>query len=130
MYTKRAMSLRRAYYVSGKNKKLIADNFKMYRKAEEPAILRRNEETDEQLAQKKVAEEPGVSDRTKMRRQCNPKGPIGYLLETVHLQASAMDDGMRIHQHNQAPHRPVERSIPAHHTDDKECSCQEQDAQS
>ena len=55
------------------------------------------------MHRKKVAEEPGVSERTKMRRQCNPKGPIGYVLETVHLQGSAMDDGMRIHQHNQAP---------------------------
>jgi hypothetical protein len=28
---------------------------------------------------------------------------VGYMLETVHLQASAMDDDFKIHQHNQAP---------------------------
>ena len=28
---------------------------------------------------------------------------MGYLLETVHLQASAMGDGMKIHQYNQVP---------------------------
>ena len=96
----------------------------MYRKAKEPGILRGNEGVDEQLAAKQVAEEPGNSERTNMRRQCNPKGPLVYLLETVHLQASAMDDGMRNHQHN------VKCGIPAHHADGKECRCQTQNHES
>ena len=55
VYTKRAMSRRRAYYVSSSNKKLIEENFKMYRRAKEPGILRTSEGVDVQLAQKTVA---------------------------------------------------------------------------
>ena len=50
-----------------------------------------------------IAEEPGSSTRARMRRKCKPKGPVGYLLETIHLQASAIDEAKVIHQHNQPP---------------------------
>ena len=32
-----------------------------------------------------------------------PGGPVGFLLETVHMQAAAMYDEKVIHQQNQAP---------------------------
>ena len=36
-----------------------------------------------------------------MRRACKPKGPIGYLLESVHLQGAAMDKNFVVQQWNQ-----------------------------
>jgi hypothetical protein len=99
------MGMRRAYHISGANRRLIESNFKMYREAGEPGIAKAkgageggDTQRAKQLREKEVAEEPGTSTRTKMRRECNPKGPVGYMLETVHLQASAMDDDFKIHQ--------------------------------
>ena len=43
--------------------------------------------------------------RSKLRKQCNPKGPIGYLLETVQLNQASMDMDFNIWQYNQAPIR-------------------------
>ena len=42
-----------------------------------------------------------AQDRAEKRRQSNPQGPIGYLLETAHIQASCMDMKYRIRQWNQ-----------------------------
>ena len=36
-----------------------------------------------------------------MRRACKPRGPIGYLLESVHLQGAAMDKNFVVQQWNQ-----------------------------
>ena len=43
--------------------------------------------------------------RSKLRKQCKPKGPIGYLLETVHLNQASMDMDCNIWQYNQTPIR-------------------------
>ena len=57
----------------------------------------------EKLSDKEVAGEPGSAHRGKMRKQCNPKGPAGYLLETLHLNASMLDEDKTIQQYNQPP---------------------------
>ena len=67
VYTKRAMSLRRAYYVSKSNAKLIDENFELYKKAEEPGIIKKDQCMTDHFS-KMIAEEPGSSRRTKMRR--------------------------------------------------------------
>ena len=36
-----------------------------------------------------------------MRKQCSPKGPVGYLLETLYLNAAVMDMKGTIRQYNQ-----------------------------
>ena len=102
VYTKRALSFRRAYYVSRCNKKLIDENYELYKKAGEPGIINTDQCMDEQL-NKMIAEEPGTSQRTRIKKECKPLGPVGFLLETVHMQASAMDDKKIIHQQTQAP---------------------------
>ena len=45
--------------------------------------------------------DPATKERARLRRQCSPKGPCGYLLESIHLQAAVMDSSYRIKQVNQ-----------------------------
>ena len=111
IYTKRALSYRRAYHISDSNKKLIEENHQLYKEAGEPGILKANQSKEEQL-KKEIAEEPGTSQRTRVKKECKPLGPVGLLLETVHMQAAAMDDKKVIHQQNQAP---IDLLNAAHH---------------
>ena len=53
------------------------------------------------LEAKKVAGGPATADRAEIRNQCSPKGPVGFLLESLHLQAATMDEGYKVQQHNQ-----------------------------
>ena len=46
--------------------------------------------------------------RAKLRKQCEPKGPIGFLLEAVHLNQAKMDMDFNIWQYNQTPIRTTE----------------------
>lgn len=39
--------------------------------------------------------------RSKMRKECYALGPVGFLLESMHLQAAAMDDQYTMRQANQ-----------------------------
>ena len=55
-----------------------------YKEKGEPGIFKDNE----QLKMKTQGGEPMAHERAEKRRQCNPQGPIGYLLETAHIQAS------------------------------------------
>ena len=102
VYTKRALSYRRAYYVSKSNKRLIEENHELYKKAGNPGIFKGDQCKNEQL-NKVIAEEPGTSQTTKVKKECTPLGPVGFLVETIHMQASVMDDKKIIHQQNQAP---------------------------
>ena len=43
---------------------------------------------DEQLSNKKVAGDPATAERAEIRNQCVPTGPVGFLLESLHLQAA------------------------------------------
>ena len=38
-----------------------------------------------------------------MRREVKPQGPVGYLLESLHLQGAALDGNYAIRQWNQPP---------------------------
>lgn len=62
-----------------------------------------SDENYEMLRDKDVAGEPGTSHRGKMRKQCKPKGPVVYLLETLHLDAAVLDESKTIYQYNQPP---------------------------
>ena len=56
---------------------------------------------EEQLRNKKVAGDPATTERAEIRNQCSPKGPVGFLLESLHLQAASMDEGYKVQQNNQ-----------------------------
>ena len=51
-----------------------------------------------------------------MRKQCDPKGPVGFLLETLHLNGSVLDINKTIRQYNQPPlnieHAPHQQLAP------------------
>ena len=38
-----------------------------------------------------------------MRKKCRPRGPVGNLYETLHLNAAAPDEEKTIYQYNQPP---------------------------
>ena len=97
------MAFRRAYYVSKSNAKMMDENLEMYAENQEPTTIKKGEEAQAKNVNKHIADEPGRSMRTAMRRQCKPKGPVGILLETLHLQSSAIDDEKVIHQFDQPP---------------------------
>ena len=45
--------------------------------------------------------DPATAGRARVRKQCKPQGPVGLLLESIHLQAAALDEEYRILQFNQ-----------------------------
>ena len=51
-----------------------------------------------------------------MRKQCDPKGPVGFLLETLYLNGSVLDVKKTIRQYNQPPlnieHAPHQELVP------------------
>ena len=42
-------------------------------------------------------------ERARIRKQCKPKGVVGYLSESVHINCASMDRGYNIWQYNQPP---------------------------
>ena len=71
--------------------------FQMYEMTGEPGIYI----DDKGLNEKTQAGEPMSRERARLRKQCKPKGPIGFLFETIHLQASCMASSFTVHQWNQ-----------------------------
>ena len=67
-----------------------------YKQRKEPGIHM----DEEQLRNKKVAGDPATTERAEIRNQCSPKGPVGFLLESLHLQAATMDEGYKVQQNN------------------------------
>ena len=59
----------------------------------------------ETLKYKDDAGEPMSEQRARIRKQCKPKGAVGYLLESVHLNQACMDVDFNIWQYNQPPIR-------------------------
>ena len=78
-------------------KKMGDEIYDEYRRRQEPGTF----QSREQMRWKVQAGEPATPERGRLRRQCNPQGPIGYLLETAHLQASVIDKEFNILQWNQ-----------------------------
>ena len=78
---------------------MIQDIFNKYKDDGHPAIGEGSD--DMNLSSKVLAGEPTSKTRATLRSQCSPQGPVGYMLESIHLQAAMMDAGYKIHQHNQ-----------------------------
>ena len=74
----------------------------------EPGIFACSKVKGEALKEKEESGEPMSKQRVKLRRQCKPKGAIGYLLGTVHLNKACMDMDFNIWQYNQVPIRATE----------------------
>lgn len=68
-----------------------------YRNKGEPGCY--TEEKDPK--EKELAGEPTSPERARLRRQCKPQGPVGFPLESLRLQAAALDMDYSIHQWNQ-----------------------------
>ena len=94
---RRATLLRRVAGDSHADKQMAKEIYQMYEMQNEPGIYK----DDISLSQKTQAGEPMSRERARLRKQCNPRGPIGFLLETAHLQASSIDCNFVIHQWNQ-----------------------------
>ena len=41
--------------------------------------------------------------RSKLKKQCKPKEPVGYLLESVHVNCASMESEYNTWQYNQPP---------------------------
>lgn len=113
IYIRRVLAFRRAHEDGDAKKK-------------EPGITDDIKKKHEVLRRKDSADEPGSSGRTRLRKQCDPQGPVGYLLESVHLQASAAEKDTRtIWQYIQAPIEIIDAPLPAPHTYGTKCGHQE-----
>ena len=82
-----------------RNARIVKAILHMYRKKGEPGIF--SEGGD--LQPKDDGGDPGTKGRAKVRHQCRPHGPIGLLLESIHLQAASLDEQFVIRQFNQQP---------------------------
>ena len=55
----------------------------------------------ERRSEKQLGGIPTSRSRMHLRKQCKPQGPIGYMIETLHVNASKIDQEGRVHQQNQ-----------------------------
>ena len=94
---RRAVAVRRYISKSEANERMARKIIKNYGAKREPGVY----EDEEQLRQKELGGEPTSIEKAQIRKQCNPRGPIGLFLETLHLQAATMDGGYTIRQWNQ-----------------------------
>ena len=56
---------------------------------------------EDQLRNKELAGDPATAERAKVRNQCKPKGPTGFLLESIHMQAATLNENLTIQQWDQ-----------------------------
>ena len=105
---RRVTALRRCYHGNDEDAAMIQDIYEKYKEKEEPATKHKKED----LLGKDVFGPPASKERASLRKQCRPHGPVGLLLETMHLQTAAMTDKFIIKQWNQpaidvlqAPHQ-------------------------
>ena len=89
-----------------RNGKLARTIFRKYQERNEPGVFR--EEDDKKP--KVDGGDPATKARSAIRRGCKPMGPIGLLLESIHLQAASLDPSWRIVQYNQQPIDLIEGS--------------------
>ena len=101
----RVLGLRRARITVEANAKIVDEIMELYLKQKEPGIMEYSSENYEELKYKEDAGEPMSKQRSKIRKQCKPKGVVGYLLESAHLNRASMDLSFNIWQYNQAPIR-------------------------
>ena len=105
---RRVTALRRCYHRNDDDAAMIQDIYEKYKGENEPAT----KHTKEDLRGKDVLGPPASKERASLRKQCRPHGPVGLLLETMHLQTAAMTDKFIIKQWSQpaidvlqAPHQ-------------------------
>ena len=53
-------------------------------------------QSDEILDNKKLGGDPATKERAMLRKECRPAGPYGLLLGSVHLQAAALYEKIKI----------------------------------
>ena len=97
IHTQRVVAMRRAIVKDKDMEAVIKDIMRMYALKGGPGIY----SGDENLAAKQLAGEPGSRTRAQVRAQCDPQGPIGHVLESMHMHAAAVNSRMEIVQHNQ-----------------------------
>ena len=97
--TKRVASIRRATAISPSQKDLALEIYEEYASIREPGVYTGHED----LRHKEVAAEPATTERSRIRRQCKPMGPVGLLMESLRLNAAALDKEFNIWQRNQIP---------------------------
>ena len=79
--------------------KLARAIYRKYQQLREPGIHKAKDET----TPKYEGGDPATPARAASRKPCRPLGPIGLLLESVHLQSAAIDQQWRVRQYNQQP---------------------------
>ena len=65
---------------------------------DEPATRTSNNDLETKL----IAGQPGATARGRRRQQGRPMGPVGFLLESVHLQAAGMGEDLIIRRQGHA----------------------------
>lgn len=100
---RRVMGFRRTSVVHREAASMVSDIFNKYCEQGHPGTCNTLDDANLEghLLANVVAGEPTSRERARLRSQCKPHGPAGYLLESLHLQASAMDIDYVVHQGNQ-----------------------------
>ena len=96
---RRILGFRRAMVIHVGAEQMIKDIFTKYHEQGHPAIC--NDDKDPEIGKKVLGGEPTSKARATLRSQCKPQGPVGFMLESLHIQAAMMDDTYKIHQFNQ-----------------------------
>ena len=108
IFIRRAQAYRRAYTASESNEAMIKDILELYEKEGNPAILKDGGLEHDGMKRKVIAGEPATKLKAEVRKQCKPKGPVGHLLETVHMQAAVMDKESTVWQNDKIPVQLIE----------------------
>lgn len=96
---RRVTALRRCYHRGEEEAEMIREIYSKYQEGNEPATTH----TKEDLLGKDVHGPPASNGKAKLRKQCRPHGPVGLLLETMHLQTAGMTEHCIIKQWDQPP---------------------------
>ena len=82
----RVMQLRRACERRDENEKIAKDIWRKYDGLKEPATMQGNEGLYGE-----PAPHPNLGSRIKIKNESNPKGPIGFLLQSVNMLGGVLD---------------------------------------
>ena len=96
---RRLVGFRKALVIHDGAENMINDIYDCYAKEGHPGTCASYD--DPKLQDKVPAGERKSKIRVQLRSKCKSRGPIGYMLESVHLQAAAIDKSFNVHQFNQ-----------------------------